>query len=188
MDATDRHAAWQVTAHAGGLSQAMVGIVLPSPHGKLITSGVLLAGLLAGAGWQWFCRNKLFVMKPHEIALQELEAAEYHARRGEEQDYYGQVLNILQRYLEVQLKLFRPGGMDRDTFLHALTEHAGPLTGYQKLLLCDVINHGAKDVSMASHQVEALRQKASHFIWATACYRSAGSGTHPELVGTTGAS
>lgn len=172
-------------AFAQGAAAAVVGVLSnakPSSHAMFLLAMALLAVGLLVAGWDYYCRNRLLVMRPYETALLELESAAYRASRGEDQDHQQAVVEILHDYIQAQLKL-PMAGMDRDAFLNTLTKKGAPLTGYQQLLLRDVLDDLTDAPVTSSRQHAELAEKASRFVWATSCYRPIKSGRRQILVG-----
>jgi len=161
-------------AFADGGSETFNGVLSmlhPFPGTLLIVSGALLLSLLAGAGWRWFCRNKLFVMRPYEVALQELESTPYRAAQGRIWNSRRAVLNILYEYVEAQFRLHLPG-LRREALLRALTLQGAPLTPSQRALLRDVLETPVDEPATHPEQVADLSEKAARFVWATACCRA----------------
>jgi hypothetical protein len=177
------------TAGMVGAPRVLHAVITPGylfPGVLMAASGALLVGLLAVLGGQWYFRNRLFVMKPHEVALDQLEAAERGAQSGDVQGHHQAVLDILHRYLQAQLRLSAPD-MQRDEFLKTLTRDGGLMTGYHQSLLVDVLDAHPTDSRGTREQISGLTRVASGFVWATACYRPARGGGRHVLVGTTGA-
>ena len=185
---TAAHAGLMVAAHphsASGVTETVFEILSalqPFPQTLVFSGGLLLVCWLLVLGTQWYCRTRLFVMKPHEVALDQLDAAHYRARRDETWSYPEAVRSILQRYVYAQLGL-RASGAGREDSLREWVRQGGPLTGYHKLLLGELLDALAPDSSVT----QEIHQRATAFIWATACYRSSRGGGGRILVGTIGA-
>jgi hypothetical protein len=154
---------------------AMLGVVHaapPFPNLLLFASGTLLGGFLLRAGWRWFCRKQLFVMRPYEVALQELEATRFRAEHGAAADSRRAVLDILREYLQSQFGLRIPR-MEGGEFRTALTPGAAPMTFQQRSLLKEVLRCSEETARVGCPQCAELCEKAVRFVWATACCRPA---------------
>ncbi len=144
----------------------------PFPRFPVLVGGILLGGFLLRAGWRWYCRKWLFVMRPYEVALQELEAARFRAEHGKGTTSRRAVLDILRDYLRAQFRLSLPQ-LEHGGLQTVLTPGCVPLTLQQRGLLREVLESAGALTNVDPLRFAELTEKATRFVWATACCRPA---------------
>jgi len=134
---------------------------------------VIAAGVISflAALWKWIRLDHLFVMLPHERALQYLEESRALMNPDRAREYSHEVSNILRHYLEQRFSVHAPQ-LTTEKFLHALMEARETMSASQRALLGDFLQHCDQAKSAGGHcclpDLEALRTSAVEFVRQTA--------------------
>jgi Domain of unknown function (DUF4381) len=111
---------------------------LPTPR----VWAVVVAGVISlpAALWKWIRHDKLFVMPPHELALQYLEESRALMDAGRAREYCSEVSKILRRYIEERFHVHAPQLTTKE-FLRELIEAREKMPVSQRALLGDFLQH-----------------------------------------------
>lgn len=103
---------------------------------------VVAAGVISlpAALWKWIRHDKLFVMLPHELALQYLEESRALMDADRAREYCLEVSKILRRYIEERFHVHAPQLTTKE-FLRELIEARERMPVSQRALLGDFLQH-----------------------------------------------
>jgi hypothetical protein len=111
---------------------------LPTPWIWVVVAAGVIS--LAVALWKWIRHSKLFVMLPHEIALQHLEESRALMDPDRAREYCFEVSKIIRRYIEERFQVHAPQ-LTTEEFLHELMEARETMIVSQRTLLGDFLQH-----------------------------------------------
>ena len=136
-----------------------------------VAAGILALAAAPGAVWWWIRHGKLFVMTPHEIALQYLDEARRLLDPDQAREYCFEVSEIIRRYVEERF-LLRAPQLTTEKFLHELVDVRETMPASQRALLGDFLQHCDLARSAGWHycrpDLEAMHDSAGKFIRQTA--------------------
>jgi hypothetical protein len=142
---------------------------LPTPWIWVVVAAGVIS--LAAAVWKWIRHSKLFVMLPHEVALQHLEESRALMDLDRAREYCFEVSKIIRRYIEERFHVHAPQ-LTTEEFLHELMDERETMLASQRALLGDFLQHCdlAKFAGWryCLPDLEAMHTSAVEFVRATA--------------------
>jgi hypothetical protein len=111
---------------------------LPTPWFWVVVAAGVIS--LAAALWKWIRQSKLFVMLPHEVALQHLEESCALMDSDHAREYCFEVSKIIRRYLEERFLVHAPQ-LTTEEFLRELIAARETMLASQRALLGDFLQH-----------------------------------------------